>query len=198
MRPGPDPIVVRERAGGPEAGAGARAPDGRLTLPFELRRKSRLRARLDDGREVALLLERGSVLRDGDRLRSECGRCIEVAAGRETVSVVRSSEARTLAQAAYHLGNRHVAVQVGEGELRYLTDHVLDEMIAGIGAEVVRAELPFEPEAGAYGHHGHHRRQPHDGPGDRPHRHAGAKTGATTAEASTGGRIPPGAGGGGR
>ena len=163
--PGPDPIVVRERAPPAAAGAGARAPDGRLTLPFELRRKSRLRARLDDGHEVALLLERGSVLRDGDRLRSDCGRCIEVAAGNEPVSVVRANDARTLARAAYHLGNRHVPVQVGRHELRYLADHVLDEMVAGLEAEVVRAELPFEPEAGAYGHHGHHGDDGPDGRG---------------------------------
>ena len=195
--PGPDPIVVRERAPPPAAaGAGARAPDGRLTLPFELRRKSRLRARLDDGREVALLLERGSVLRDGDRLRSDCGRWIEVAAGREAVSVVRAGDARTLARAAYHLGNRHVAVQVGEGELRYLTDHVLDGMVAGLGAEVVRAELPFEPEAGAYGHHGHHRHQPDDGSDDGSDRRAGARAGDAPEGART--RVPPGAGGGAR
>ena len=162
--PSPELIVVRERAPGSDAGAGDRAPDGRLTLPFELRRKSRLRTRLDDGREVALMLERGSVLRGGDRLRSDCGRCIEVAAGHEAVSVVRAGDARVLARAAYHLGNRHVPVQVGRHELRYLTDHVLDEMVAGLGAEVVRAELPFEPEAGAYGHHGHHRHHANDGP----------------------------------
>ena len=163
--PNPEPIVVRERAAEADAGAGGRTPDGRLTLPFELRRKSRLRTRLDDGREVALLLERGSVLRDGDRLRSDCGRCIEVAAGNEPVSVVRANDARTLARAAYHLGNRHVPVQVGRHELRYLADHVLDEMVAGLEAEVVRAELPFEPEAGAYGHHGHHADDGPDGRG---------------------------------
>lgn len=159
----PDLIVVRERAAEADAGADDRALDGRLILPFELRYKSRLRTRLDDGREVALLLERGSVLRGGDRLHSDCGRCIEVVAGPETVSVVRSDDARTLARAAYHLGNRHVPVQVGRHELRYLADHVLDGMVAGLGAEVVRAELPFEPEAGAYGHHGHH--------GDHQHGH---------------------------
>ena len=163
--PNPEPIVVRERAAEADAGAGGRTPDGQLTLPFELRRKSRLRTRLDDGREVALLLERGSVLRDGDRLRSDCGRCIEVAAGNEPVSVVRANDARTLARAAYHLGNRHVPVQVGRHELRYLADHVLDEMVAGLEAEVVRAELPFEPETGAYGHHGHHGDDGPDGRG---------------------------------
>ena len=77
--------------------------------------------------------------------------------------MVRAGDARVLARAAYHLGNRHVPVQVGRHELRYLTDHVLDEMVAGLGAEVVRAELPFEPEAGAYGHHGHHAKDGPDG-----------------------------------
>ena len=66
----------------------------------------------------------------------------------------------SLARAAYHLGNRHVALQVGSGWLRYLHDHVLDDMVRGLGFEVVVEEAPFEPEAGAYGGHGHSHSHP--------------------------------------
>ena len=125
----------------------------RLVLPFELRQRSRLLATLDNGEEVGLMLPRGTVMRGGDRLQSSDGRLIEVVAAPEQVSVVRSNDARQLARAAYHLGNRHVSLQILDGELRYLADHVLDHMLEGIGLAVSHETLPFEPEAGAY--HGH-------------------------------------------
>lgn len=124
-----------------------------VTLDFDARRRSRLRTRLDDGTEAMLHLPRGTVLRGGDKLRAQDGCIIEVIAAAEAVSTVHAPDARLLARAAYHLGNRHVLVQVGEGWLRYSRDHVLDGMIRGFGLEV-RAELaPFEPEAGAYHEH---------------------------------------------
>jgi urease accessory protein len=66
-------------------------------------------------------------------------------------------ETKDLARVAYHLGNRHVPVQVGEGFLRITEDHVLEEMVQKLGAKVSHLEAPFEPEAGAYagGHHQH-------------------------------------------
>ena len=129
-----------------------------LTLPFELRQKSRLRTRLDSGEEVGLFLPRGAVLRHGDRLRATDGRVVEVCAAPEIVSTGRTDDPLRLARAAYHLGNRHVALQLGPGWLRYLHDHVLDGMVRELGLEVVCEQAPFEPEAGAYGgghHHGH-------------------------------------------
>jgi len=128
-----------------------------LTLPFELRHKSRLRTCLDSGEEVGLFLPRGTVLRSGDRLRTTCGRVIEVRAAPEAVSTARADDALLLARAAYHLGNRHIALQVGAGWLRYLHDHVLDRMIEELGLAVSAERAPFEPEAGAYGgdHHDH-------------------------------------------
>ena len=137
------PIPIRERAHGGE-------PTATLTLPFDLRCRSRLRATLDDGREAALLLPRGTVLRDADRLRADDGTVIEVRAAREPVSTVRAGDARALARAAYHLGNRHVALQVGDGWLRYQHDHVLDDMVRGLGLEVSAEEVELEPETGAY------------------------------------------------
>jgi urease accessory protein len=135
-----------------------RAADRRLVLPFGERSKSRLRATLDNGEEAGLFLERGSVLRHGDLLLADDGRVIEVNAAPETVSTVHTTDPLMLARAAYHLGNRHVALQIGTGWLRYQHDHVLDDMLRGFGLEVVIEELQFEPEGGAYvaaSHHSH-------------------------------------------
>lgn len=124
-----------------------------LTLPFELRQKSRLRATLDDGREVALVLPRGQILRGGDCLRAEEGTVIQVQAALELVSVAYSDDPLLLARACYHLGNRHIALQIGAGWCRYLHDHVLDTMVSGLGLRVQYQQLTFEPEAGAYEGH---------------------------------------------
>jgi urease accessory protein len=126
------------------------AATGSLTLSFELRQRSRLRAQLDDGREVAILIARGQVLRGGERLRSSCGEIVLIKAAREALSEVCSDNARDLARAAYHLGNRHVPVQVAANWLRYAHDHVLDEMLRGLGLVVSCVDEGFEPEAGAY------------------------------------------------
>jgi urease accessory protein len=138
--------MVRGAEGEPVAGV--------LTMPFADRRKSRLRARLDDGREVALLLPRGTVLRDGDRLRGEAGEIVAVRAAPQTLSVARTGDGLLLARAAYHLGNRHVPVEVHPGWLAYEHDHVLDGLVAELGLTVEQNTAPFEPEAGGYGHAG--------------------------------------------
>lgn len=122
----------------------------RLTLPFEQRQKSRLRARLDSGEEVALILPRGNILRGGDRVAATDGRVVEIVSAPEKLLHVESS---SLARVAYHLGNRHVPVQLGEGFLRIAEDHVLEDMLRRLGARVSHVEAPFEPEAGAYEHH---------------------------------------------
>jgi urease accessory protein len=138
-------------------------PDGILTMRFEDRRRSRMRARLDDGREAALLLPRGTILRDGDRLRdAEAGTVVTVRAAVQTLSRVRAEDGLALARAAYHLGNRHVPVQLGPGWLSYEHDHVLDEMIAELGLEVETEIGPFEPEAGGYRHAAADRTAGHD------------------------------------
>jgi urease accessory protein len=133
-----------------------RAADRKLVLPFGERSKSRLRAVLDNGEEAGLFLERGSVLRHGDLLLADDGRVVEVQAAAETVSTVHTPDALVLGRAAYHLGNRHVALQIGTGWLRYQHDHVLDDMLRGFGLEVVIEDLPFEPEGGAYVAASHH------------------------------------------
>jgi len=141
-----------------------RAADRKLVLPFGERSKSRLRATLDNGEEAGLFLERGSVLRHGDLLLADDGRVVEVQAAPETVSTVHTDDGLMLARASYHLGNRHVALQIGTGWLRYQHDHVLDDMLRGFGLDIVIEELPFEPEGGAYvaaSNHTHAHAHPH-------------------------------------
>ena len=129
--------------------------DAELVLPFELRQKSRLRTTVSSGEEIGLLLDRGTVLRDGDCLEAEDGRVIRVVAAAEDLLEVRCADADALVRAAYHLGNRHTPVQVGSGWLRIAADDVLAGMLRGQGATVVAMRAPFEPEAGAYAAHAH-------------------------------------------
>jgi urease accessory protein len=124
---------------------------GQLRLPFEQRQRSRLRAQLVSGEEVALMLSRGEVLRGGDLVTASDGRVIEVIAEAEELLHVQCASVAELARAAYHLGNRHVPVEVGAGYLRLAADHVLEEMLKGLGASVTHVEAAFEAEAGAYG-----------------------------------------------
>ncbi len=143
-------LLIENRA---EADA---VPSERLALGFEARCKSRLRTRLESGEEVGLFLARGSVLRGGDRLAGKDGRIVLVVAVAEALMEASADDPQQLARAAYHLGNRHVAVEIGQGWLRFAADHVLGDMVAGLGLPVAELVAPFEPESGAYGHHGGH------------------------------------------
>lgn len=142
---------------------GRAKPAGRLALPFDRRTKTRQRVTLEGGEEMALMLPRGEVLRGGDLLAASDGRLIEVVASPEAVLHVTCESPRELARAAYHLGNRHVPVEVGGGYLRIAADHVLEDMLKGLGATVNPISAPFEPEAGAYaGGHSHGHGHDHD------------------------------------
>ena len=99
--------------------------------------------------------------------QTQGGQVIEVVAEREHVMHVECTSAPVLARIAYHLGNRHVPVQVGEGCLRFAADPVLAKMVEGLGARVSLIEAPFEPEAGAYAPH--HRHDNESGHGGRIH-----------------------------
>jgi urease accessory protein len=124
---------------------------GKLSLPWELRQKRWLRTQLLSGEEVALKLPRGESLKAGDLLATLDGGAIEVVAAPENVLHVESASSQELARAAYHLGNRHAAVQVGHGFLRIVEDTVLEKLLRSLGAKVTRIKAPFEPETGAYG-----------------------------------------------
>lgn len=131
----------------------AGAPTAVICLPFELRQRSRLRTILETGEEIGIFLPRGNVLRDGDILQDETGAILVVRAAAEQVSLASSNYSPLFSRACYHLGNRHVPLQIGEGWLRYERDHVLDALLRQMGMTVAWEEAPFEPEAGAYDHH---------------------------------------------
>jgi len=155
--------------------------DGELLLPYDQREKSRLRATMTSGEEVAVFTVRGTVLRNGDLLRGDDGRVVRINAAKEATYRVEANSPHQLLRCAFHLGNRHTQAQVGEGFLRIRKDPVLKEMLEGLGALVAEEEAAFEPESGAYGgghhHHGddHHHplapipiRQKIHRPGDKP------------------------------
>lgn len=116
-----------------------------------MRQKSRLRVVLTSGKEAALFLERGHILRGGDSLSTEEGYVVQVVAADEPVYQVTANSLRDLTCAAYHLGNRHVPLQIGDGWLRLEQDYVLKDMLIGLGMHIEELHAPFEPEAGAYG-----------------------------------------------
>ncbi|MDP2523617.1 urease accessory protein UreE [Neptunomonas phycophila] len=146
------------------------ASQATLSLPINKRIKGRLRVELDTGEEAGLFLQRGITLRDGDQIATEDGYVVRIIAANESVSTVQCHDPLLLIRIAYHLGNRHVPLQVGDGFVRYQHDHVLDDMVKGLGGQVVSEQAPFEPEAGAYGgssshghhEHGHHHAHAHD------------------------------------
>lgn len=131
-----------------------------LTLPWSKRTKSRQRVLLDTGEEAGLFLERGIILRGGDILSTDDEFTVQIRAARETLSMVHCHDSLQLSRLCYHLGNRHVDLQISSDHLCYPHDHVLDDMIRGMGFKPVTQEMVFEPEAGAYGdgghEHGHH------------------------------------------
>jgi urease accessory protein len=129
-----------------------------LTLPSELRRKTRQLARLDDGEEIGLLLAPGTVLKDGDILQSAEGDRLRIVAALEPILFVTASDSEKLTRAAYHLGNRHIPIEIGSGFLRLEADPVLKQMLQQLDVSVEERKETFHPESGAYGgghRHGH-------------------------------------------
>ncbi|WP_028672223.1 urease accessory protein UreE [Saccharospirillum impatiens] len=132
--------------------------DARLTLTHDQREKGRLRATCDDGEEIQVFLERGKTLDVGEILKSDCGKNVQVAGAIEPVSEATCDDWETFAKACYHLGNRHVKVEVGDRWLRIRPDHVLEAMLIQQGLTVKAGEAVFKPESGAYApgtSHGH-------------------------------------------
>lgn len=164
--------------------AAAHAATRTLTLRYAERCKSRLRVTLDDGTEAGIVLARGSALRAGDVLGDAEGNAVRIEAAEEALYEVRAQASAgdpnfDLLRAAYHLGNRHVPVQLAPGRLRLERDTVLREMLLRIGVQVEDIVAPFEPEAGAYG--GGHR---HD------HDSSGGMLGEQLSREAHAGRVP--------
>lgn len=128
-----------------------------LALTASERTKSRHRFQTEDEQIVFLRLPRGTVLRDGDLLQAETDNTlVRITAKPEPVLTITSRHPLDLLRAAYHLGNRHVPLELAESYLRLSPDPVLRTMLEQLGLEVEEAVLPFQPEQGAYGHsHAH-------------------------------------------
>jgi urease accessory protein len=128
---------------------------GSVTLPFDDRFRRRIQLNDDSGEPFLLDLARAIVLNDGDALELDDGTLLKVRAAEEDLAEVRCATPETLARIAWHLGNRHLPVQITGDAVRLRWDHVIADMLTGLGAEVVRLRAGFTPEAGAYAHHDH-------------------------------------------
>jgi len=118
-----------------------------LELDHQQRRRVRGRAQLLDGTPVVLDLPRGTLLSPGEQLETETGARTTVRAASERVCVAAAANPRQLARLAYHLGNRHVAVQLDESTICFLQDPLLARMCAALGATVDYRSQAFEPES---------------------------------------------------
>lgn len=152
-----------------------------VALAYDERKRSRLKVTLASGLEAGIFLERGDHLHDGDKLVAEDGSTVvEILAAPEKLIEAVADSPLLFARAAYHLGNRHVPVQIlpteNGGKLRFQTDHVLADMAKGLGCTISETEAPFQPESGAYGAHGGHHHGDDEAttdlhnPGHGPHR----------------------------
>jgi urease accessory protein len=141
------------------------APEGslRLRLTFEERRRSRLAAMTDDGTAVAIMLPRGTVLRDGAVLEGDDGTLALVEAAAQPLARISAGSPLQLLRVVYHLANRHVPAQIAESAVLIERDSVLEKLAASFGARVEHVEQPFDPETGAYHDGGHaHGSEPDD------------------------------------
>lgn len=137
------------------------------TLAFTERYRRRLVLTADDGASFLLDRPEAVVLADGDGLRLDDGSWIAVRAADEAVCDIDCLTPSALARIAWHLGNRHLPIQVLPNGLRIRDDHVIADMLRSLGARVTQRQAPFTPESGAYGRstahgHGHHHHHDHD------------------------------------
>jgi urease accessory protein len=124
-----------------------------LSLTAEERTRSRHRFRSDEGEPLELQLPRGTVLHDGDLLGAASGDVwVRVKAKPEPVLTVTAATPLALLKAAYHLGNRHVPLEVTSTYLRLSPDSVLEQLLGKLGVTVLAEVVPFQPEVGAYSH----------------------------------------------
>lgn len=141
-----------------------------VELDWDVRQKSRFAATDSQGRELAIFLPRGQAVRGGDVLVAEDGSLVRAIAAPQRVLKITAcathGTAFDLVRAAYHLGNRHVPIELQPDHLKIEPDHVLADMLRSLHMTVVEADLPFEPEGGAYGGH-----VTHDGHSHHHHSH---------------------------
>ncbi len=133
----------------------ATEPCDRLQLTFDERKRGRLSTRTLSGEKAGPFLERGKVLAASDRLQAEDGGVYLIEAAAEPVVEATTEDWLAFARVCYHLGNRHLPLQIGERWLRFQPDHLLEELVTMHGLQARLIERPFHPESGAYGHHHH-------------------------------------------
>jgi len=136
---------------------------GTVTLDFEARHRRRIRLQTDQGEDVLLDLPQAVAMADGDGLQLDDGRLLKIQAAAELVVEVRHEDPNQLMRLAWHLGNRHLPTEIRGQVLRIRPDHVIEEMLHGLGADLVNVRAPFQPEGGAYGGDGHHHQYDHGG-----------------------------------
>jgi urease accessory protein len=144
-------IRVHPHRAWPQAGAAAT-----VTLAYLDRHRRRIRLVADSGEAFLLDLPRACHLADGDGLELDDGAWLEVRAAPEPVLEIEAPDRAALLRIAWHLGNRHLPVQIIDERLRIRADHVIAEMIAGLGGRLTRLDAPFDPEIGAYDASPHH------------------------------------------
>lgn len=146
-----------------------------ITLDWDTRQKSRFDATDSAGRPLGIFLPRGTVVRGGDVLVAEDGTLVRVeAATQDVLRITACTEHGSpfdLTRAAYHLGNRHVPIELKPDHLKIEPDHVLADMLRAMHMTVVAVSEPFEPESGAYGDHGGHSHGGHGHHHDHAHSH---------------------------
>ena len=140
-----------------------------VTLLFDDRYRRRLRMLGDGGLDFLLDLAEPVVLRGGDGLRLEEGGFVEVKAADENLIEIRGRDAAAFARLTWHLGNRHLPTQIDADRILIRDDHVIVDMLKGLGAEVRAVREPFDPEGGAYGQHNHDLDHPHGHVHDKRH-----------------------------
>jgi urease accessory protein len=142
----------------------------RIVLDFDERFRRRKVLLCEGGLQFLLELAEATALRDGDGLALEGGGYVRVVAAPEKLIEVRARDATTLARLAWHLGNRHLPVAIEGERLLIRDDHVIVDMLKGLGAEVRAVCEAFDPVGGAYGQHNFDHRHPH-GHAHTPHNH---------------------------
>ncbi len=145
----------------PAGGWDAGAAQDTLTLDYDDRHRRRRRYTGERGLAFLLDLPEATVLRDGDGLALEGGGYVLVRAAPEPLVEVTAESPERLARLAWHLGNRHLPTRIEAGRLLIRDDHVIVEMLRGLGAAVRRVSEPFDPEGGAYGEHNRQPSHPH-------------------------------------
>ncbi len=144
-----------------------------VTLDWDVRQKSRFAATDGQGRALGVFLPRGTVVRGGDVLVAEDGALIRVLAAPQAVLLITPCAQHgtpfDLTRAAYHLGNRHVPIELQPDHLKIEPDHVLADMLRALHLTVTETQAAFEPEAGAYGQGGHAHGHAHDHAHVHPH-----------------------------